>query len=394
MTLGPSATLPASAHSSVHAERGIAFAAAAIRLIVVVQIVIGATGGFQVTHHRLGYALLTAAAVTVSVTVISQCLTTRRVSPGRWHLADVTVGFVAPPALALLVPAEFYVGTWEVWAMAMAINTSAVAATWMRPLPAFGHALCSALWVGGFSIAAAPDVWRTTATNAITIPGYAVVVAVLAFYIRRLAAEADTSRVEAIAATRALELARYQRTVHDATSILRMLSDDDTPDAVLPGLKLQAEREAMRLRNYLDPVSLQPEAYSCLTVGSMLSEALEGFDDLPLETAVELGAEAPLDPGVWAAARGAVTTILHNVRIHARAHQVVVHADALDDQWEVVISDDGVGFDQSSQRLGFGMNDQVDRALAEAGASAHVVSAPGEGTSITLTGPIARSSDD
>jgi len=375
--------------SARKAERCAGLVAAAIRVVFVVQLLIGALGDTGTGIDPLPYWAITVAVLATSLVLIVQCVTQGRATPGVWHVPDLVLGFVAVPVLFAVIPAEDFVGTWVSWAVAYAINTAIVAATWLRPVHATLHAVTLGAWVALFSLMAAPETWRATVTNCLTIPGYAAVVAIFAYYMRALAHSADTSREEAIAATRALELHRYQRTVHDATSILRMLSDDDTPEAVLPGLRLQAEREATRLRNYLDPVRLPASSPETLTVGSMLSEALTGFDDLPLELAIDLGADAPLDEPIWTALRGAVTTALHNVRIHADARQVVVHADASEETWEVVVSDDGVGFDQSTRALGFGLSSQVQRALAERGANATVHSTPGEGTSVILSGPTA-----
>lgn len=120
----------------------------------------------------------------------------------------------------------------------------------------------------------------------------------------------------------------------------------------------------------------------------MLATALEGFDDLPLEFAIELGAQVELDADVWAVTGRAVTTVLHNVRLHAGARQVVVHADTDGSSWEVVVSDDGVGFDQESQPLGFGLDTQVRQALGALGVAARIQSLPGMGTSVTIVGPV------
>ena len=67
---------------------------------------------------------------------------------------------------------------------------------------------------------------------------------------------------------------------------------------------------------------------------------------------------------------------------------MVVHADTDGRTWEVVVSDDGVGFDQESQPLGFGLSTQVRDALAVHGVSAEIVSSPGRGTSVTIVGPV------
>lgn len=384
---GRALPLPVGA-SARRAERGIALTAAAIRSVVVVQIGLGAASGVGLSRNPAAYALLSALVIAVSATVVVQCLLTGTVRSGVWRYPDLLLGFVAVPALHVLVPAPQLMGTWEAWAVGYAINTAAIAATWLRPSAAVTYAIALSAWSSTFTLIADTGAWRSTLTNALTIPGYAVVVALLARYLRRLAADADSSREEAIAATRALELQRYQLTVHDATSILRLLSDERTPAEVLPGLRVQADREARRLRNYLDPRT-RPAADSLpLTLGTMLGTALEGFDDLPLELAIELGADAALDPRVWAVARGAVTTVLHNVRLHAAAHQVVVHADTDGTRWEIVISDDGVGFDQNRQLLGFGLNTQVRQALSDCGASVRIHSTPGRGTSVTVVGPV------
>ena len=85
---------------------------------------------------------------------------------------------------------------------------------------------------------------------------------------------------------------------------------------------------------------------------------------------------------------------MRRVRLHAAACQVVVHADCDDETWEIVVSDDGVGFDQESQPLGFGLDTQAGQALRDVGVTARIRSAPGHGTSVTLVGPVERGAAD
>lgn len=383
----------AAGSSARRAEWGIALVVPVMRAVVLVQIILSILGGSQVATHRAGYLVVSLLAAAVSILVIVQCLTTGDARRGWWHGPDVVMAWVAVPAMAFVLPTSHVVGTWEAWASGFAINVAALAGAWMRPSLAMLHAFALGAWYLGWTMASSTASWETNLNNALTIPGYTFAVSLIALYLRGLAADADRSREEAVAATRALERERYRLTVHDATSILRLLSDEDTPAEVLPGLRVQAEREATRLRNYLgaEPIADGPEAW---TVGTMLEDALAGFDDLPLEIAVELGVHAPMSEDVWTATGRAVTTILHNVRLHAAACQVVVHADCDDETWEIVVSDDGVGFDQESQPLGFGLDTQAGQALRDVGVTARIRSAPGHGTSVTLVGPVERGAAD
>ncbi|KAA1418203.1 hypothetical protein FE697_020440 [Mumia zhuanghuii] len=390
----PSADVSAPERTSARrAERGIALVAPAMRGVVLLQIVLSTASGVRLSDHPSAYAALTGAVVVVSVTLVAQCLLSGTVRTGVWRYPDLTLAWLAIPAMNLLLPTSHVVGTWESWAPGYAINVAALAATWMRPAVAVTHALALGGWLLVWTSAVDVASWETSLGNALTIPGYAIVVALLAHYLRELAADADQSREDAVAATRALELQRYQLTVHDASSILRLLSDEETPAAVLPGLRVQADREARRLRNYLSSQLQQPSDRTRCTVGTMLAAALEGFDDLPLELAVELGAHVELSEDVWTASRGAVAAVLHNARMHAAAHQVVVHADTDGATWEVVVSDDGVGFDQENQTLGFGLDTQVCDALAGCGVAAEILSSPGRGTSVTIVGRVGRGED-
>ncbi|MTB89512.1 hypothetical protein H9L21_14965 [Aeromicrobium senzhongii] len=376
--------------SGRRAERGIALVVPAMRAVVLLQILLSITAGAQLAEHTQAYVALGLLVSAASVLLIVQCLLTGSVRPGWWHGPDIVLAWVSVPAMVLLLPSSHVVGTWESWASGFAINVGALASTWLRPALAVAHGFGLGAWYLAWMVTVDSASWETNLNNALTIPGYALVVALTVHYLRALAADADQSREDAVAATRTLELERYQMTVHDASSILHLLSDEDTPAEVLPGLRRQAHREANRLRNYLAAEPSPEHAEGARTIATMLAVALEGFDDLPLELAVDLGGHAQLSEPVWHAMSRAVATILHNVRLHARAHQVVVHADCDDDGWEIVVSDDGVGFDQANQPMGFGLNTQVGHALREVGVDAQVRSAPGRGTSVTLVGPVHR----
>ena len=121
--------------------------------------------------------------------------------------------------------------------------------------------------------------------------------------------------------------------------------------------------------------------------GSAIARALAGFEDLPLEQALDLGADVLLNPERDIAVEQAVSTILHNVRVHARASSVFVHADTDGKHWEVMVRDDGVGFEAAGS-TGFGLGVQVTKCLADLGVATEIESEPGLGTTVTLRGDV------
>ena len=367
-----------------------ALVAAGMRAVLLIQIGLGFLSGLRVASDPVVYTGLTAAVWIVSVGLIVQCVASGSARSGWWQLPDLVLAWVAYPALSLLLPQSMLTGTWAAWATAHAVNVAALSGAWLRPSLAVANGFALAIW--GFAWIGLPtDDWGARIGDALTIPGYALVVALLAWYLRALAADADQSREDAVAAARALELQRYQLAVHDASSILRLLSDAETPAEALPGLRVQGSREANRLRHYLGVPAPQDGDAATRTVGTMLAAAMVGFDDLPLEPAIELGAHVVVPEPVWLAASRAVATVLHNVRLHAGASQVVVHAATDGPTWEVVVTDDGIGFDQATQPLGFGLATQVQQSLEALGIAVTIASAPARGTSVTITGPVTTS---
>lgn len=389
LVIGRAAGLPTGG-SARRTERGIALVAPAMRTVLLIQIGLGYFSGVRLARDQLAYTAITVAVVVVSIGLIVQCLASGSVRAGWWHLPDLALAWLSYPVLVLSLPKDVLTGTWAAWVTAFAVNVAAISGGWLRPSLAIGNGFALAAW--GFSWIGLPTHdWEARISDALTIPAYSIVVALLAGYLRALAEDADRAREEAVVATRALELQRYQLTVHDASSILRLLSDAKTPAEVLPGLRVQGHREANRLRHYLGAPTPTSGPAAAHTVGTMLSCAMTGFDDLPLEPAIELGAHVVLSEQVWLATSRAVATVLHNARLHARANQVVVHADTEEHTWEVVVSDDGVGFDQTDQPLGFGLGVQVRRALEGLGITVAIASTPGRGTSVTIRGPVTAS---
>lgn len=90
-----------------------------------------------------------------------------------------------------------------------------------------------------------------------------------------------------------------------------------------------------------------------------------------------------------------MATLLHNVRLHADASSVVLHADINQggSEWELTVRDDGCGFDPAAVRTGYGLRVQVTQTLTRHRIRVDVDSFPGDGTTITLHGPLEATHD-
>ncbi len=80
---------------------------------------------------------------------------------------------------------------------------------------------------------------------------------------------------------------------------------------------------------------------------------------------------------------------LHNIIRHAQASSVTVEQAWLDNTLTLTLTDDGAGFDVEAalaKRSGMGLQNIRKRA-AMIGGSAHIRSAPGKGSSVTITVP-------
>ncbi|WP_374929071.1 sensor histidine kinase [Kytococcus sedentarius] len=370
------------------AERGLVGSFILARLVLLVQVAMVAEDGVDDAVHRANYLLALTAVFGVSLLLLAALLHPR----GRWAASPLVVADLcaAVALLALLpraLPPDEVVGTWENWAPAYVLN--ALSGAWVL-LP------WSAGVVAGFVVAALylmvgvqdPSVGRGTVwANAATYPGLGVVATSFFHYLRRVASEADAARAEAVEATRLLERERYRESVHDTTSILAQLASPSTPPEVQESLKRQALQESNRLRAWVDTGG--PADFGELpTLRGVLEEACLGFEDLRVVRNTDLASDVVVDAGTAEALGAAVRTLLHNVRQHAGAQQTVVHADCLADRWEVVVRDDGRGFDPAAAQLGFGLGVQVREGLRRVGARAEIDAEPGGGTAVTITGRV------
>ena len=147
-----------------------------------------------------------------------------------------------------------------------------------------------------------------------------------------------------------------------------------------------ASQEVDRLRRGV--LSSAEEGAECGQVAlvHVVDASLAGFGELPVEARTALARDVRLDEDEALALQSALVSLLYNVQFHAHASEVVVHADCVDDAWEVSVCDDGVGFDPATTSYGFGLQSQVIDSLKGKGMAVEVASRPGEGTCVVIRG--------
>jgi signal transduction histidine kinase len=111
---------------------------------------------------------------------------------------------------------------------------------------------------------------------------------------------------------------------------------------------------------------------------------------LSVKVDVDPDAERDLDPGQREATFYVAADALTNVARHSRARNATVTFSRRDGAAVLEVQDDGIGFDTSQRAPGLGIRNMRERAFV-AGGRLHLVSTPGQGTSIRFELPVERS---
>lgn len=230
---------------------------------------------------------------------------------------------------------------------------------------------------------------------------------------RRLIVELESTRAELAASERAAgasaERERLARDIHDAlaqgfTSIVMLL---EVADAQLPTGSAQARApldqalqtardslaESRRIVWALRPGASEPGAM----VASLerLAERTAAGGEVDVDVVVT-GEPVALDAGEELALLRTAQEAVGNARKHAGASRITVTVSWLGDEVILDVADDGGGFDpdqlDAETSEGFGLTSLAQRAR-DAGGSLTIDSAPGAGTTVSLSLPVARSAD-
>src|SRR5919202_4520058 len=227
-----------------------------------------------------------------------------------------------------------------------------------RPAATIVTAACA---VHACSLRSSPP---TAAAGVVLLVMDAVATALAARWLREAAVDADSAAIAAREAEREQSAGR----VHDTLALLRVLARDQLPAHQVPEVFEQAGSEVS------DDAADLP---------SRLRALPREFPDLPLLVDVDdLRADVPRP--VADAVVQALHPLLANVREHAAAHEVLLHAWGTSDGWRLVLADDGVGFDSRRTPPGRGLSRFSVDVLASAGVRMTVQAALGRGTRVVL----------
>lgn len=211
-----------------------------------------------------------------------------------------------------------------------------------------------------------------------------------------LAIENARLRVQVERTAVAAERNRIARDLHD--SVTQTLFSASLIADVLPRLVERHPDESVRRLEDLRQLTrgalaemrtllleLRPATLMEVSIEELLrqlTEAARGRARIPVDVEVTLA--APLPPEVKVAYYYVAQEALNNVAKHARAQRVSVTLRAAPESVEMMIGDDGVGFDAATvtaEHLGLAIMRERSEAI---GASLAIESRPGAGTTIAL----------
>jgi signal transduction histidine kinase len=186
-------------------------------------------------------------------------------------------------------------------------------------------------------------------------------------------------------------LAQFHDTVLNALQyVSRVVDEADLPaDERLARVAPVVRRQVGELRRVLERINEDEETgefYEGLCQLAIDFEARTGVN----QEVVRLGAAAEPEPETCRALIGAVNAALINVERHAEATNVNLLVESDKDKLRIVLRDDGHGFDPQLVRpQAFGIRNAIIDRLKIVGGDAKVHSAPGAGTKVEFTVPLA-----
>jgi signal transduction histidine kinase len=226
---------------------------------------------------------------------------------------------------------------------------------------------------------------------------------------RRLIEQLEATRNELAAAEREsgrlAERQRLARDIHDtlAQGFVSIVLQLQAAEGELPGGAAAARRHLERARrtasdNLAEVRRLVWDLRPAPLRAASLGEALGRLTDRLTEetgvaaTATVTGTPLPLSPDAEVTLLRVTQEALANVRKHAHAGRVALTLSYMDGEAALDVRDDGVGFasvDGSGPNGGLGLHGMRERVEALGGRLA-VESAPGRGTTVAATVPVAR----
>jgi signal transduction histidine kinase len=243
------------------------------------------------------------------------------------------------------------------------------------------------LYGGGYLHA---DPASHVAVNAITYLPNTVVAWAVSQLLRRMGRELEASRSREAVLARDQERLRHARMLHD-----RVLQ---TMETLARGhwiadtaLKARVAEEAVWLRGLVEGTDAAAGADLLGQLSELVARAARDglhveFNYATLRGSAILGA---LGSQRSAALAGAVGEALTNVVKHAATASAVLRLAAAPSALIVTVLDQGRGFDPVTQPEGMGLRESIRGRITESGGTIRIDSAPGAGTYLEITMPLA-----
>lgn len=369
--------------------RLVAFFVAGMRLATLAQMapsLLAAMPALSRADHPwlTGASWILATVMLVAITAIT--LVTRRPPGVPYAVLDVAVAVALLIVGLWTVPVELRTGTWVGfqlgYALCVSCGLSAVRSRWLWMFLLASLAVAEVVY-----IAPTVDGWADL-TGALSTCLTLLVLGPLAWFgcqtIVRIGTEADEARRYAAEAAKAEEERRARLAIHNGTAMMRLLVETDSAGGN-GALRSQAEVELNRMRAYLSGQT-PPPVSEATNLAAVVTAVGAEFDDLPITVVADLAQDVALPRGLADDLAAALRSLLLNVRQHARAGRVVLHAAEDEDGsgWEVTLHDDGIGFDTSATDFGVGLREVVVEQLARSGVDVAINSIRDLGTTVTL----------
>lgn len=374
-------------------ELAIVIAFLGLRVGLLIEVVPALPRGLERTTSRPLDLTLLGLALIETLAICAVVLRYRRYLSHTWPWIDVTLAVVVLTLEPDYIQLDDRVGTWTAWGGALSVN--AVAGAGFGMPKRWQIAAATTLVTVVYVLVSWPTLKLGTgaivASNVVSYYVFALVARSLAGFARRLGDNADEMRAAAAASARQAEMDRHRLLLHDQATVLRLLAEPSLDPTLDAALRQQAAAGASKIHNFLSHPHAPPHRDDTgRRLVDIVRAGSDGFSELPIEFVLDLARDVVLPAEVAGAVEQAVTTLLQNVRRHARATTIVIHADviAADGEWELSLRDNGCGFDTTVTTQGFGLRVQVDQALAEHGVSVSVQSAPTQGTTAVLRGSL------
>ncbi|MBM3942675.1 MAG: sensor histidine kinase [SAR202 cluster bacterium] len=164
-------------------------------------------------------------------------------------------------------------------------------------------------------------------------------------------------------------------------------------DQKLDSLSRLSRQALLDARHYI--FDLTPQTSGSLSLAHTLERQAQEFQTVTgiSATLTVTGDEYPLPAAMVMGLHRMVQESLSNVYKHAQARTVQVRLTFLPGELQLVIADDGQGFDPAQAKGGHGLKNLAERAR-ELGARLEINSAPGRGTLVRLAAPVPERAEE